>query len=103
MNDYQVVILQEAQIDIEDTIEWYEGQRQGLGETFFSRYLYTEELLANNPYLYQENLLFVRRALISRTSYAIYYAVDEQNKIVEIIAVLHQKRDPKLLKSRINL
>ena len=103
MSDYQVVILKEAQLDIVETIEWYESQRQGLGETFFSRYQYTEDLLVDNPYLYQENLLFVRRALISRSSYAIYYAVDEQNKRVEILAVLHQKRDPKLLKDRINI
>ena len=103
MSNYQVVILKEAQLDIEEAIEWYEGQREGLGESFFARYQYTEALLADNPYLFQENLLFVRRALISRTSYAVYYAVDEQNQLVEIVAVLHQKRSPEALKKRINL
>ena len=103
MSNYQVVILKEAQLDLEAIIEWYEDQRIGLGETFFSRYRHTEALLADNPYLFQEHLLFVRRALISRTSYAIYYAVDEQSALVEVIAVLHQKRNPEALKKRINL
>ena len=103
MSSYRVLILREAQLDLEDIIGWYEEQRLGLGESFFSRYLHTEALLAENPYLFQEKLLFVRRAIISRTQYAIYYAVDEENGAVEIIAVLHQKRDPNILRRRINL
>ena len=103
MSSYQVVILGEAQFDLEEIIGWYEDQRAGLGETFFSRYQHTEALLANNPFLFQEKLLFVRQALVSRTQYAIYYAIDEKNKIVEIIAVLHQRRDPDILRKRINL
>ena len=103
MDSYLVVVLREAQLDLEEITEWYEEQRSGLGETFFIRYEYTVSLLAHNPHLFPEHLLFVRRALVSRVPYAIYYAVAEPNKRVEIIAVLHQKRDSDLLKERINL
>ncbi len=103
MDSYLVVILKEAQLDLEEIIEWYEEQQEGLGETFFVRYEYITGLLARNPYLFPDHLLFVRRALVSRTPYAIYYAIDEPNKQAEVIAVLHQKRDPDLLRKRINL
>lgn len=74
VNNYRTIILREAQLDLEAIIDWYEEQRLGLGETFFSRYQHTEALLAKNPYLFQERLLFVRRAIISRTQHAVYYA-----------------------------
>lgn len=50
MDNYQIVILREAQLDIEEIIEWYEEQREGLGESFFARYQHTGALLADNPY-----------------------------------------------------
>ena len=40
----------------------------------------------------------VRRALIRRFPYGIYYAVDEE--LIEVIAVFHAKRDPKRWQDR---
>jgi plasmid stabilization system protein ParE len=59
--------------------------------------------LSDNPYLYPEHLLFVRRAALSKFPYHVFYAVNESAAEVEIIAVLHQSRDPDALRKRINL
>ncbi|WP_366937072.1 type II toxin-antitoxin system RelE/ParE family toxin [uncultured Spirosoma sp.] len=74
-----------------------------LGRQWLDAYEYTEALILGNPYLYQEHLLFVRRAHLRKFSYTIYYVVDEINSIILIIAVLHQKQDPAIIQERLNI
>lgn len=68
--------------------------------------LHFEEAIAfirKNPYIYAKVLLHFRKALMDKYPYAIYYAINEQEKIVDVYAVLHQSRNPKLFRQRIEL
>lgn len=60
-------------------------------------------MLARNPYMYQEHLLFVRRAYFRKLPYTIYYVIDEINALILITAVLHQKQNPALIMERLNI
>jgi plasmid stabilization system protein ParE len=78
MSDYQVIIRPEAEPDIEDTYRWYEVQRKGLGENFL---LCIEEALSRVsriPSVYSLVHENVRRILIHRFPFGIFFIVDEK-------------------------
>lgn len=88
----------EAQAELEDAYAWYEEQRTGLGEHFL---LCIEEKISairRQPETYPTVHRTVRRALIRRFPYGIYYIIEE-NRVV-VIAIFHSRRDPKQWKSR---
>lgn len=103
MSRYSIEILKGADFDIQQAIEWYEAQKVGLGFDFYNKFYELTQLLSSNPFLFQEYYLFTRRAVLTRFSYNVFYAIDEVNKTVEIIAVLRQKVSPAELRGRINL
>lgn len=103
MSRYAIKILHGAEFDLRQAIEWYEAQKEGLGFDFYQKFYGLTQLLADNPFLFQEYYLFTRRAVLMRFPYHVFYAVDEINLTVEIIAVIHQKVSPTELRDRINM
>jgi len=88
-----------AQQDLEDAYRWYEEQNKGLGKEFIRCVDARLASVKRNPLQYQ--VIFketVRRALINRFPFSIYY-IDEPETI-SIVAILHQRRDPKSWKVR---
>ncbi len=102
INSFSVIILEGADSDIEQVIDWYESQKMGLGFEFYQAFLNSTHTLSSSPFLYQEHFLFVRKASLHRFAYAVFYAIDELNSVVEIIAVFHQRMSPEELKQRLN-
>ncbi len=100
---YRVQILDAAASDLRSVIEWYEDRKEGLGLEFYQNFNEITERVSVNPFLYQNYHLFIRRAVMTRFSFNVYYAVDEVNFVVEVIAVFHQKMSLAELRQRINL
>ena len=93
-----VVFRSIAKQEMDESIEWYETQRTGLGvefankvETFLTRIALTPEQFGRirGP---------IRRAVLHRFPFTIHF-LDEPNRIV-VLAVFHGKRNPKRLESR---
>ena len=86
------IVRARAERDIQSTFEWYESQQRGLGEEFLSAVRQRLETVRSfpesAPVLYRD----VRRAVVSRFPYVIFYVA--QPSRVSILAVLHQSRDP---------
>ncbi len=94
----ELLIRPEAERDIEDAYKWYESKRVGLGSDFL---LCLEEGLAKiqrNPETYAMAHRNMRRFLIRRFPYGIFYLVDKG--LLVVLAVLHARRDPQTLQSR---
>ncbi len=98
---YQVKVSQLAEEELDDAIGWYEQEKPGLGIAFLNRFFNQLAYLKDNPYLYQEVYQSYRRALISKYPYAIYYSVDKQRQIVDVLAVWHTSKNPERLKGRL--
>lgn len=103
MSRYSIEVLRGADFDLQQAIEWYEAQKEGLGFDFYQKFYDLTQLLADNPFLFQEYYLFARRAMLIRFPYNVFYAIDDINMTVEIIAVIHQKVSPSELRDRINM
>jgi plasmid stabilization system protein ParE len=88
----------EAQTDIRDAARWYENREMGLGLRFLRETRTSLEHITNNPVRFPIVGEDVRRALLHKFPYSVYF-VNEPDSVA-IIAVLHQHRQPKFWKSR---
>jgi toxin ParE1/3/4 len=88
-----------ADEDVASAYQWYELQRDGLGLAFVSATDRCFERIAAVPYGYALLNRMVRRAMVPKFPYCVYYAVTA-NEIV-ILAVLHGRRDPREWQRRV--
>ena len=73
--------------------EWYELQSTGLGEEFIAAMELQLKRLEQAPLLYAEVIHGVRRALLPRFPYGLFYVV--RGNLIHVLAVLHDVRNPK--------
>lgn len=78
--------------EIGEAQEWYELQNPGLGEEFLAAMELQLKRLEQAPLLYAEAIPNVRRALLPRFPYGLFYAV--RGNSVHVLAVLHDARNP---------
>lgn len=103
MSLYQVIFSSKALQDVEEAASWYEEQKQGLGMEFTLKLEEAVNLLKNNPEVYRRVELEIRKIPLKKFPYAIFYEIEEAAQEVGIIAVIHNKRNPQVLKKRIKL
>ena len=92
MSKYHVIQTIRSELDIIEGAAWYEMQRVGLGDEFFLCIDAELSFIKRDPLVYSEKINKIRRALVNRFPYAIFYLVKESTII--ILAVIHFKRDP---------
>lgn len=98
---FKVSILKEAEIDIDDAFIWYEMNVAGLGFEFYETVNSSVLHVAENPFASEEIYKDIRRFVISKFPYGIYYKAVAKTKELQIIGVIHFKRSLKVLKKRI--
>lgn len=94
----QVRFRSEAVSDVEAARRWYDEQRPGLGADFVASFQEVVELTAELPEACPEIAVGLRRALLRRFPYAVYYRVSED--VVEVIACLHNRRSQSRWRNR---
>jgi plasmid stabilization system protein ParE len=82
----------EAEADLQEASRWYESQRIGLGDEFLLEVEQGLTRIQETPRLYTEIHGNVRRSLLRRFPYGIFYIVVEDTVVV--LAILHQARNP---------
>ncbi len=95
---YILSIRKEAEADIAEAYQYYESCREGLGADFISCIDEAISRVQNNPKQFRTVLDRVRRALVRKFLYGIYYTIHE-NEII-VLAVVHARRNPKHWQSR---
>lgn len=96
--NFTIHIRPEAEIDIEEASLWYQKQQVGLGDKFLDEIQQSVKRIGENPYLYLVVHKNVRRTLLHKFPFALYYFVEENSLI--IIAVMHGSRHPKRWQKR---
>ena len=82
-----VVLRDEAQAEFDEAFDYYEAQQAGLGVDFAERVQQVFDRIAANPKMGRVILADVRKAVVSRFPYCIFYRSDATR--VEVIAVFH--------------
>ncbi len=97
---YRIIIRPEAEVDLADAFSWYEDKRQGLGYDFLLQVEAGLKFIGRLPEIHSVGYKGTRNHFIKRFPYKIIYIV-EYNTVI-VLAVLHGKRSPELMKKRIN-
>ncbi len=88
----------EARDELRDGFDWYEGQRAGAGIRFMAAVQAAINHLAAFPLVGRVMLDDIRRVLVKKYPYAIFYR-EEPHRVV-VISVFHTSRDPAVWQGR---
>ena len=84
-----------ARDELREAHEWYEAQRVGLGDDLGDVVRTAIDRIRELPDAYPEVLPTVRRVVLARFPYSLFYRRRPSNPdVVEILAVFHHRRDP---------
>jgi toxin ParE1/3/4 len=88
----------EALDELSEAWAWYEAQRDGLGDEFRACVDAAVAEVARDPEQAPRVRSEVRRKLLQRFPYALFYLLEPEH--VEILAVFHLARDPRSWQGR---
>jgi plasmid stabilization system protein ParE len=97
---YRVIVRPDAEDDLKEAYSWYEDMRTGLGYDFLLQVDAGLNFIARNPNIHPIEYKEMRKHLVKRFPYKIIYLVE--NKQIIVLAVIHSKRSPLLIKGRID-
>ena len=89
---YSVIFTPAARAELVEAQDWYEGEATGLGRRFRQAIDALIERMSDNPRQFPIVFKNVRRALLRRFPYSLFFVVEDAALIV--IACFHASRDP---------
>ena len=89
---HSVIFTQAARVELIDAQDWYEGEATGLGRRFRQAIDVLIGRMSDNPRQFPTIFKNVRRALVRRFPYSLFFVAEENALIV--IACFHASRDP---------
>ena len=101
--NYDIIVLPKALGDIRDASTWYLKESPGLEKEFWEEIYQTLQRISAYPSRFSlaDSIAEIRRAKPRRFPYNIYFYTNEAMHRVEIIAIVHKARDPRVWKKRI--
>lgn len=89
-----------AREEVSDAYLYYESQKSGLGDNNFLESLDDIfNLILDNPNLFPKDFEEVRKALLKKFPFTIYYEVVEEQ--IFVYSVFHQSRNPEVWQRRV--
>jgi plasmid stabilization system protein ParE len=95
---FAAVFTPAARAELIDAQDWYEGEASGLGRRFQSEIDCAVERMTANPLQFPTVFKNVRRALVRRFPYALFFTIEGDTLLV--IACFHASRDPRQWQQR---
>ncbi len=96
---FQVELLDIAAQELDEAINWYRNKGSKVAKMFYSEYLSVKRLLEDRPLMFPEMEHGIHRARFRKTfPYSAFFYVKAER--VYIIAIFHDKRNPKRWEER---
>ncbi len=89
---YSVIFTQDAESELIAAQDWYENEVTDLGQRFRQAMDALTERMSASPWQFPAVFKNVRRALLRRFPYSLFFVVEDDTVIV--IACFHSSRDP---------
>ncbi len=86
-----LVVLREAEADIDEAFRWYEARRVGLGREFVDEVDSAFACALAAPSSFPVAYRGLRRLVLNRFPYLVYFR--EHEEAVQVFGVLHGRRD----------
>ncbi|RKR10230.1 hypothetical protein C8C83_1904 [Flavobacterium sp. 90] len=97
---YQIIILVRADLEVDETADYYESLSNGLGTKFVNEYQDYVETLKKFPF-FEEKYNIIRTLPLKKFPYTIHFTVDENKKIVSVQAVTSNHQDPNITRIKL--
>ncbi len=94
-----IVFTNGVEDDLNEIGEWYGVIRKGLKEDFLLSVEVEVEIIRRAPLIYKEYCLNIKKSIISKFPYGLYYILESEQIIV--LAIIHQKRGKRAIKKKI--
>ncbi len=95
----RLIVRLEAEGEMADAFDWYEGRVPGLGSEFLLCVDAVFNAILRSPGQFPRVHRIVRRALTRRFPYEVFFV--EHNERVVVLSVFHARRNPKRWQERI--
>jgi toxin ParE1/3/4 len=96
---FVVQVRRAAELDVAEAQLWYETQLSGLGVEFHSEVSQVIDRLSQTPLIYQAVYRDIRRAIVHRFPYLLWYRV--LGEVVTVVACTYGGRDPRRIETRL--
>ncbi len=97
---YSLAFFPQAEMDILESIRWYNIEKASLGFDFYNQLQQTLGRISENPLHYSIRLKRIRASKVYQYPFLVYYKIHEAQKAITILAVLHTSRNPKEVNKR---
>ena len=94
----RLVFRQQARREFDAAGDWYERERPGLGEAFLIEVDRVLQLISSNPDAFPEVIDGIRKAVIKRFPYSLYFRA--RGESIVVLAVFHSARNPAVWRTR---
>jgi plasmid stabilization system protein ParE len=92
----KVIVRPEAERELVEAHRWYARQYLGLGHAFLLSIDAAIQSICREPELYACIHKNIRRALVRRFPYGVFYLIDYEQIVV--VAIFHVRRNPSYLR-----
>ena len=96
MRKYKVKIEPEALADIQEITNWYNENQTGLGGRFQKTTIKQINSLNKDLQIYSIRYKEIRCILIKKFPYMGHFYINDENKTVEVLAVIGTDRNPRI-------
>jgi plasmid stabilization system protein ParE len=93
-----LVFRRQARQEFDAAGDWYERERPGLGQAFLAEVERVLQSIVSNPDTFPEVLEGIRKAVIKRFPYCLYFRI--RGEVVVVLAVFHSVRNPAAWRTR---
>lgn len=100
MKTYKIQIAEDALQDIQNATDWYNEQLSGLGSRFQKQTKLQINSLRKDATLYSNRYANVHCMIIKKFPFMVHFTINRELFLVEIFAVLHTSKNPKIWEQR---
>jgi plasmid stabilization system protein ParE len=97
---FDVLIKPLAEIDIKQSVSWYEDAKPGLGIEFYRIILAAINKAREKPNIFPKVNSRLHKISIRKFPFCVFYELENQKNRIVVHAVFHNKRHPKNWKDR---
>lgn len=96
MSGYKVTLLSKARKEFLTAFDWYEEQKEGLGDIFSLEIEQSLNLIQKNPNHYPSKSNLFKEFVVNRYPFIIVFKIRSSSNEIIITSIFHSKRNPKL-------
>jgi plasmid stabilization system protein ParE len=89
---FRTFVSECAEVDVEDSFDWYESRQVGLGDRFLIQVRLAIQAISTNPFAYQIRAEDYRQAIVKGFPFVVVFIIEEDWVLIE--SIFHTSRDP---------